>query len=202
MDVVDWVMYVSGGAFGLLTLGLGLSRLSAFTERDINPIWWLGFIVFGGLLALSLIVDWMIPIRTTIYLANGSKIAREVHIDNRVLCLPAKSYDDFRWRIDSPSTVTVIGKDGQNNIAYKITTGTWFINTSPVFVSADMYDRRSPTIDYDALAAASSGAMHVDGRYGKPFRMFSQSSFDRVYSASGDVLQDSDSGPCPDKAPK
>jgi hypothetical protein len=196
MDILDWVMYAAGTAFGLLTLGLGLSRASAFTERDVNPLWWLGFIVFGAILAVSLIVDWILPVETTIYLANGGTTAREVLFDDRPICLPAKSYDDFRWRLGTPNTVTVVGDAEQKAHRYKIEKGTWFINTSEVMVSADMYSDDATSIAYDALSSPSNGVMHVGGRLGRPFRMFSQSSLDRIYSPSGDIVRRSSSGPC------
>ncbi len=196
MDFVDWIMYVSGGAFGLLTLGLALSRASAFTERDINPIWWIAFIVFGGLLAVTLIADLVVPVDTIIYLTNGSNDAREVLIDSRAICMPPKSYDRFQWRLGRPDKVTVVGANGDRGGVYKVDKGTWLINASSVSVYADMYAEGGNAIDYDALAAPQRSAVHVDGRYGKPFRMFSQSQFDRVYSAGGDIVEGSRSGPC------
>ena len=196
MDIVNWVMYVAGGAFGLLTLGMGFSRLSAFTERDINPMWWLGFILSGGVLAIALIVDWFFPVSTIIYLANGSDTAHEVHIDDRIVCIPAKSYDALEWRIEQPTHVTVVGAQGTRDEAYRVVKGTWFINVSPATVSADMYSDDNMSINFDALFTRSNMAVHLDGRYGKPFRMFSQSSFDRIYSPEGDIQKGSQSGPC------
>jgi hypothetical protein len=175
---------------------LALSRASAFTERDINPVWWGGFIVSGAVLAITLIVDWIFPIDTTVYLVNGSTHAREVLIDSRAVCMPPKSYDRFQWRVSPPDQVTVVGENGDHSGVFKISKGTWLINASSTVVSADMYDSRGPAIDYDALSSPARAVMRVDGRYGKPFRMFSQSSFDRVYSADGDVLERSISGPC------
>ncbi|HEY1722298.1 MAG TPA: hypothetical protein VGG27_13730 [Magnetospirillaceae bacterium] len=195
MDFIDWIMYLSGGAFGLLTLGLGLSRASAFTERDVNPVWWLGFIVFGGLLAGTLIIDWIVPIETTIYLANGSDIAHEVVIGGETICLPGKSYDSFHWRLDSPTQITIRSENNERD-QYPIGKGTWLINTSTILVSADMYQEDGMGISYDAMTAQSRGAIHVSSNLGKPFRMFSQSSFDRVYDPSGDVQRRSHTGPC------
>lgn len=197
MDILDWVMYVSGGGFGLLTLGLGLSRVTAFAERDIAPIWWIGFIVFGGVLAVSLIGDWFFPIEVTIYVANGGDVARQIQIDSQTICIPAKSYDRFSWRIRLPDSVILDGGRDQPQTKFEVGKGTWFINASPETVTADMYDRASNSIDFGGLfARPESGPLRVNARYGRPFRMFTQSSLDRAYDPNGDIKRLSRSGPC------
>lgn len=197
MDILDWVTYVAGGAFGLLTLGLGLSRVTAFAERDIAPVWWLGFIVFGAVLAVSLIGDWLFPIEVTIYVANGGDKARQVQIGSETVCLPPKSYDGFSWRIGLPDSVIVEGDPGKPEVRFPVGNGTWFINVSPETVTADMYDHASDSIDFGGLfAQPQSGPLRVNAHYGRPFRMFTQSSLDRAYDPNGDIRQQSRSGPC------
>jgi len=197
MDYLDWTTYIAGGALGLLTLGAGFSRLSGAVERDIAPIWQLGFIVAGGVFAASLIGGWIFPIVTTVYVANGSSLPRQVKLGDDVLCLPAKSYQGFVWRLFAPESVTVEGPGPEAH--YHIGKGTWFINTARTTISADMYTNTESVV-FGALDSSTSGAIHVDSRYGRPLRMFSQSSFDRVYSADGDIFERSTSGPCPKSA--
>jgi hypothetical protein len=194
MDLLDWVTYIAGGGLVFLTGALGFLYLSGAAERDITPLWGLGFVVCGVILGGSLVWDRLFPIDTIVYVANGGTTPRQVRIGDEVRCLPGKSYDDFRWRFGAPDAV-IVGA-GAGNARYPIGKGTWFINTAPQPVSADMY-YGSDRIDNDAVTANSSGAIHIDSHYGRPVRMFSQLNFDRVYGVAGDVVQRSDSGACP-----
>lgn len=195
MDYLDWITDGAGGALGLLSLGLGLSRLSGSVERDITPLWQLAFIAAGAGLAAALILGWIFPVEVTIYLANAGDAPRQVRMGDETRCLPGKSYDDFSWRLSPPDVVLVGGRGRETR--YEISKGTWLINTAPATVSADMYDTAG-MVDFDALNAHAAGAIRINSHFGRPLRMFSQSSFDRVYSVDGDVLQRSTSGPCPD----
>ena len=194
MDYLDWITYGAGGALGVLTGILALSRLSGSAERDIAPIWQSGFILSSGILALALVLGWIFPITTVVYVANGGEAPRQVRMGDEVLCLPAKSFENFAWRFSPPDAV-VVGGEPNREERYPVGKGTWFINTAPIPVSADMY-YGSDSVVFDALNASSSGVIRVDSRYGRPFRMFSQSGFDRVYSTDGDILRRSIDGPC------
>ncbi len=196
MDYLDWTRDIAGAALGLLTIGVGLSRLSGARERDVSLLWRLALILSAGALAASLVFNWVFPVETTVYLANASDRPREVRLGDDVVCLPGKSFDDFRWRLSAPDEV-VVGEEGRET-RYPIGKGTWFINTATALVSADMYIGES--VAFDAVTARGSGAIRVDSHYGRPLRMFSQSSFDRVYSMDGDVIERSDKGPCPKTA--
>jgi hypothetical protein len=196
MDWLDWIVRGAGAVFGLLTLLFGFSRISSFTERDISVLWWLGFAVVGAVWAIAQITDWIVPISTTIYLANGGKEALPARIGGDQFCIPEKSYDGFTWRFGAPNTVTVGGEASQPERRYTIDRGTWFINLSSTVVTADMYES-SGTIDFDALFSDQQGAIHVSSKLGRPFRLFSQTPLDRMYSPDGDVMRDSTEGPCP-----
>ncbi len=89
--------------------------------------------------------------------------------------------------IELPDLVRVIGLDGDRDVSYPLSKGTWFINTAPATVSADLYDSKTTSVDTEAVLAHASGVTRIDSRYGKPYRMYSQSSFDRVYSTQGDI---------------
>jgi hypothetical protein len=196
MDWLDWTVRGAGATFGLLTLAFGLSRASAFTERDVSPFWWFAFAATGIVWAVVQVADWALPITTIVYLANGGDVGKQAKIGGRQVCLPGKSYDGFTWRIAAPSTVTVGGTPTDVLHQYAIGKGTWFINLSTTLVTADMYAEGN-TIDFDALFAYKPEAFKVSSRYGKPFRMFSQSPLDRFYAADGDVIHISFDGPCP-----
>ena len=202
MDWLDWTVRCAGGLFGLLTLVFGLSRISTFTERDVPPYWMPIFALVGIVWAISLVADWLMPIETTLYLANGGDTAREARIDSEVTCIPGKSYDGYTYRWQVPSLVIVAGSSSDTEQRYPVGRGTWFINTSPVVVTADMYEPSASTIDFNALMSPSAGALHISSHYGRPYRMFSQSPLDRFYSPSGDVAQRSFSGPCPNTTPE
>lgn len=199
MDILDWVAYVSGSAFGLLTLGLGLSRVTAFAERDIQPVWWLAFIVVGAIWAVSLIGDWLFPIDMTVFVANGGSVARQLRIGDQVTCLPAESYEEFTWRFGAPDSLIIEDMRNHSESRFKIGKGTWFVNASPETVTADMYDREADSIDFGGLfAQPESGPIRVNAHYGQPFRMFTQSSLDRAYDPNGNVRRLSRAGPCRD----
>jgi len=200
MDLLVWIMRAAGGLFALLTLGLAYSRVSSVTERDVNPVWWLAFIVLGAISAVCLVIDWAFPISVTVMLANGGDAPRQARVGDRTICLPAKSYDDLTWRFSVPDAVFV-GGNGAAEQRFAIGKGTWLINTSPVTVTADMYERGGEAVDFDALFAQSTGAIKVSAQYGRPFRMFSQAPIDRVYVADGDVRRRSIDGPCPAAPP-
>lgn len=199
MDWLDWIMYGAGGAFGLLTLRLGFSRISGFAERDVEPIWLLAFVVLGAVLLASLVTDWAFPIRLTVYLVNGGEVRQQVMLGDQVVCLPPKSYDDFVWRFGGPDRVIVGagGGGGRPPLRFPIGKGTWFINTSPETVTADMYDRSSDSVDFGSVSAqVGNGPFRISTRYGRPFRMFSQSSLERAYQREGDIKHASSDGPC------
>lgn len=197
MDYVDWATDIAGGALALLIIVAGFSRLSGSVERDISPLWRLGFIASGGTLATALVFGWIFPAETIVYVANGSGVPRQVRIGDEVICLPGKSYQDFTWRLSPPDAVVVGGAEREQR--YAIGKGSWFINTAPATVSADMYTD-SAGIAFDAFTYKTSGAIRIDSHYGRPMRMFSQSSFNRVYSMDGDVMRRSASGPCANSA--
>jgi len=196
MDWLDWVVRVAGATFGLLTLAFGFSRVSAFTERDVSALWWLGFAVVGIVWAIAQIADWTMPITTTVYLANGGNEPLPARIGGDQICIPGKSYDGFSWRLGAPDTVTAGGEASESEHRYTIGKGTWFINLSPTIVTADMYED-SGSIGFDALFSDRQGAIRVSPKLGRPFRMFSQSPLDRVYAPNGDVMRDSIDGSCP-----
>jgi len=200
MDYLDWIIYGSGAALGLLTIGLGYSRLSGSVERDISPLTQLVFIVCGAALALALVFGWIFPVRTVVYLANGGNTPRQVKVGDDILCLPGKSFEDFSWRLDSPDAV-IVGGGKERETRYPIGKGTWFINTAPTLVSADMYAGAN-SVAFDAFNSTSAGAFRIDSHYGRPFRMFTQSSFYRVYSADGDMVERITSGPCAAPPPR
>lgn len=196
MDWLDWVVRGAGGIFALLTLAFGFSRVSSFAERDVSGLWWVLFGALGIIWGIAQIADWTLPVTTTIYLANGGNESRSAQLGARSICVPALSYDGFSWRIDAPDVVTVTASGSEPEHRYPIAKGTWFINLSPIIVTADMYES-SGSIDFDALFSDHQGVIHVSSRLGRPFRMFSQSPLDRIYSPSGDIAQSSVAGPCP-----
>ena len=198
MDWLDWIVRGAGGLFGLLTLAFGMSRATAFTERDVAPIWWALFTVVGAIWATALVASWLVPIDTTVYLTNGSDEARAALLGNREVCIPGKAYDGFTWRLGAPESVTVV--EGGKQQRYAIGKGTWFINLSSTVVTADMYES-GLSVAYDAVFASNVQAFKINSRYGRPFRMFSQLPMDRIYSADGDIEHASTEGPCPRPAP-
>lgn len=197
MDALDWIVRGAGGMFALLTVALGISRATSVVDRDVSPAWWAGFIVVGAIWIASLIADWTFPIQTTVYLANGSKDAQTAYLGDAVVCLPAKSYDDFNWRFGAPAEVRIGANGAPEQETYRIGKGTWLINVAHSTVTIDMFSSASPEIDYDAMAATRPGSIRVNSKYGRPFRMFSQLPLDRIYSPDGDVVERSRSGPCP-----
>jgi hypothetical protein len=201
MDWLDWIVRVAGGSFGLLTLAFGFSRISNFTERDVAPIWWLAFIFIGTVWAVSLAANWMLPVSTTVYLANGSDHATAARIDGDIICIPGKSYDGFSYRLRVPKLVVVVSSAAGPEQRYPVGKGTWLINTSSEIVTADMYEPSSNSIEFDALMSNRQGVLHINSRFGRPFRMFSQAPLDRAYTASGDVVPRSIDGPCPAEKP-
>jgi hypothetical protein len=196
MDWLDWIVRGTGLTFGLLIVAFGFSRVSSFAERDISPLWWFVFSLVGPVWVIALVAGWVLPIATTVYLANGSKEPLPARIGKDQICIPAKSYDGFSWRLSTPETVIVGGGESGPEQSYSVGKGTWFINLSPIIVTADMYES-SGSIILDALLSDQQGAIHVNSRLGRPSRMFSQSPLDRFYSPEGDIVRDSVAGPCP-----
>jgi len=195
MDWLDWVVRAAGAVFGLLTLAFGMSRATAFTERDTSPLWWVAFAAVGATWAVAQIADWTMPISTILYLANGGNNPRAAQVDGKTICIPAKSYDGFTWRFAVPAQVTFSGEGGEDRNRIPIGKGTWFINLSSTLVTADMYES-SGSVAYDALFAKQSQAIKVSSKYGRPFRMFTQLPLDRIYSPDGDVAEASYEGAC------
>jgi hypothetical protein len=186
MDWLDWSLALSGGATCL-----------AFAMRAFAGATMLVRIGFTALFVALICAgaDTAFPVRTTLYLVNGDAMAHQITVDGVNGCLLPKSFSVLTWRSVPPKAMAITSSGLDNPMTAALGPGVWVVNLSAVKIRADFVDPHD--FEQWTLAVADQNLIRatVDNR--KIYRIFSDVSIDRIFSAVGDIAQIGFQESCP-----
>lgn len=198
----DAIDFLSNGLavifFGSLAV-LGYAKLNISGNADTAPIFRVVTAVAGLGWLVFMTLDWVLPVKTVLYVANTGDLPYQIHAGGDGFCLPAKSWERLSWRFDPPTKVATAAADGSRSVTDTIGKGTWFINVAPTPLSVDVINYDQEEISQDRILASSAGTFHLQLK-GEPYRLYSQLPVDRV-SIAPDVEENSTGLPCPGTPP-
>jgi hypothetical protein len=195
-DIVDWMSRGFALVFCLLLLWRALVLVLPAHVRE-TPLIVLWATLGSGIIWLLLLgYDWAYPVATSLYVTNGSGTSYDITIDGEAFCIPPSSYQHLTWRRSFPTQI-LAGRAGQTGrIRYQIGKGIWFVNVAPVPISADVINYSTVTAGWDAFGVSTQGSTKFTVSGGTPFRLFSESSADKLQAVNEEMTEQSLDGHC------
>jgi hypothetical protein len=187
MDGLDWVIALSSGvaALALLVRLLGgITLLRPFPDHSaLSRIFRVSFLAA----TVAAIINALYPVKTTLCLVNGDDRLHRVDIDGQSLCLQPWSYSVLRWRRPPPGESKILTDQRETPLSANLASGVWVVNLSANKIQADFID---PS-DFSQISVLFDRGQVIRApvEKGSIYRILSEVSLDRIYTANGDVTR-------------